>query len=137
MEEAIRAALAPHVAALAGASLSELRCHATACRLAVELTPALKARLDLEAPDGVGFATDRLVGSLGAPLARASDALWDDEEVPAWVRLLGDLGSWLDRERHRRLTRETTILMFDEGTHDPAGYAARIAAVRARRAAAR
>jgi hypothetical protein len=127
MEGNLLTRLAPALAAMPGASLGELTCHSSACRVTVDLTPELKRELNRAntGGDGAGFFMDIVLRqhSLLAPAWGFNS----DHEGTVWERAshllrLASVEEFLISYRRARLLHEELLLMFDENTHDPDAY---------------
>jgi hypothetical protein len=126
MEDEIRLALNEALARFPGADIVDLRCHTSACRLALRLTPGLKQRLRSEDPRGIGCITEKIIRETGA-YAPFVYPVWANEGVSSWSDPLNELGlgpltRWLGVSWSEML-REETILSFGEDLRDPNKYA--------------
>jgi hypothetical protein len=136
MEAQLRSAMAPTLARLPGATLSRVCCHSTACRIVIDVTPELKARLNADAREALartgrvvrgepafGLATPALEAmGFAAPSRRPNSAR------PWWNSFACrfgycDLGGPAERRNLATLLHEDSIVMFDPMTYSPSDYA--------------
>jgi hypothetical protein len=137
MEAQLRAVITPLLPRLPGATLSRVCCHSTACRIVVDLTPALKDRLNADARRALaragrvgspeltfGLATAALESmGFAVPMRRTNSAR------PWWSSLACrfgycEVGGVAELRAFTALLREESTVLFDPLTYRPADYAA-------------